>query len=71
MNEVITEYDKYGNIIFYAAMDGSFWWRKEYDDRGNCVFTEDFAGFWVRKEYDGNGNETRFQNYLGIDTNYC
>jgi hypothetical protein len=71
MNEVITECDKYGNVIFYAATDGSFWWRKKYDERGNCIFTEDYAGFWVRKEYDEKGNETRFQNYLGIDTNNC
>ena len=33
-------------------MDRGFWWRKEYDNRGNCIFTEDSVGFWVRKEYD-------------------
>ena len=71
MNQTITQYDTHGNVIYYSAIDKSFWWRKEYDDRGNCVFTEDSVGFWVRKEYDEKGNETRFQNYLGIDTNNC
>lgn len=71
MDEVIIEYDKRGNVIYYATKDKRFWVKKEYDERGNCVFTEDFAGFWVKKEYDENGNETRFQNYLGIDTNKC
>jgi hypothetical protein len=71
MTDIITEYDKHGNLIFYAPKDKTFWWKKEYDDVGNCIFYEDYAGFWVRKEYDKNGKETRYQNYLGIDTNKC
>ena len=71
MEKFISEYDKNGNQIFYKSTISDWWWKKEYDERGNCIYSEDSVGFWVRKEFDAQGNETRYQNYLGIDTNKC
>lgn len=65
------EYDKYGNITYQAANDNSWWRRTLYDERGNMLYYEDYAGFWVKKEYDEDNNEIRYQNYLGVDTSNC
>jgi hypothetical protein len=62
-----TKYDEYGNLVYFENATG-WWWKKEFDKDGNLLYSGDSTGMWIRKEYDENGNQTRYQNYLGIDT---
>jgi hypothetical protein len=60
--EIINEI---GKVIYYENSDGE-WYKKEYDDNNNLIFTKQIGGYWLRKEYDDKGKLIYYEDSNGI-----
>jgi hypothetical protein len=56
---------KFGdNWSNYATLDG-YWYKMEYDKKGNEVKFEDSKGYWEKMEYDKKGNRVKYEDSNG------
>ena len=44
--------------------------KKEYDDNGNCIYTEYSDGYWYKRDFDSNGNLIYYENSDGTQIYY-
>jgi hypothetical protein len=56
--------DKNGKLIYLETSNG-YWFKSEYDDKGNPIRFENSYGYWSKSEYDEQGKEIRFENSIG------
>lgn len=63
-NNSLTVYDKKGNKIYHQ--NGMLWWRKDYDERGNLIRTEDCDGHWTEIFYNENNEQIYYRNSDGF-----
>src|SRR5690606_17857067 len=40
---------------YFEKSDG-FWYKQEFDSKGNKIYYENSAEYWVKREYDSKGN---------------
>ena len=63
-NNSFTVYDKKGNKIYFRR--GISWWKKEYDERGNLIRTEDCHGYWSEMFYNDKNQQIFYKNSDGF-----
>jgi hypothetical protein len=57
--------DKNGKLIYLEYSDG-YWFKREYNDRGNTIYSENSDGHWFKRECDEKGKEIRFEDSDGV-----
>ena len=52
-------------MLSYCETSSGYWYKCEYDDNGNEIYSENSNGCWFKSEYDDKGNEIYYENSNG------
>jgi hypothetical protein len=53
-------------IYYKLYLDEDFWYKEEFDTRGNVIYFKDSSGYWAKAEYNYSSKEIYFENNRGI-----
>jgi hypothetical protein len=56
--------DEKGRIIYFENADG-YWYKSEYNSRGNETYCKNSLGYWRKREYDEKENLIYFEDSFG------
>ena len=59
-------YNEKGNEIYLEDDSDGYWYKWEYDKKGNMIYLEDSKGYWAKREYDEKGNQIYYGNSNGF-----
>ena len=52
--------------MIYFENGKGYWYKSEYNKKGNEIYFENSKGYWAKREYDEKGNVTYFENSDGF-----
>jgi len=59
-----------GNEIYWENTNGgTYWVKREFDDKGRFNHFRDSDGYWWRREYDNQDKEIYYENNMGVIRN--
>ena len=57
-------------IQYNLSLDEGFWYKQEYDSRGNEIYYEDSDGYWFKRQFDTRGKRIYFETIYGRWSKY-
>lgn len=65
----IVKDDKGKHEIYHERSNG-YWYKREYNAKGNQIYFEDADGYWIKHEYNAKGNLIYYESSTGFWIKY-
>jgi hypothetical protein len=53
-------------ISYRLNLEGGYWYKQEFDSRGNETYFEDNEGYWHKSEFNAEGNVIYYESSRGV-----